>query len=131
MRLAGLLLGCVLGFAAPVHAGERLKIIDGDTIRDKNGERVRLRNHDAPETAKQGQHAAKCREERAAGLAAKKRLQQLVRSGNAEVKYVDQVRDKYGRRVGVLEVDGKDVGETLREKGLAKRNGSKAGWCGS
>ena len=83
------------------------RVIDGDTVLLKNGERVRLIGIDTPE---KGQ---KCFEE------AKNRLQQLV-SGKQVLLLRDfSHRDKYGRLVRYVFVDGIFVNLVLVEEGLA------------
>lgn len=51
-------------------------------------------------------------------LAAKARLQQLLASGNVEIRPV--ARDKFGRTVARVFVNGRDVAEILRVEGHAK-----------
>jgi micrococcal nuclease len=101
--------------AAEAVQGERVIIIDGDTVAIGH-ERVRLLDIDAPETSK-----PRCEAELARGLEAKSRLRQLVRG--ASLVTVDRTGeiDRYGRTLGRLKVDGRDVGDILMREGMAVR----------
>ena len=84
------------------------RVIDGDTFVLENGERVRLIGIDTPERGE------KCFEE------AKNRLQELVFDKDV-LLYKDQShRDKYGRLVRFVYVDGVFVNLVLVEEGFAK-----------
>jgi len=108
--------GCVLGY-----------VYDGDTVELKCGgesRTTRLVGFDTPETTEPG-----CAEEAALGRQATLRLRELVASGPVTLDGVG--RDKYGRLLATLSVNGRDVGETLIEAGLAVayRGGSRVNWC--
>ena len=84
------------------------RVIDGDTFVLENEERVRLIGIDTPERDE------KCFEE------AKNRLQELV-FGKDVLLYKDKShRDKYGRLVRFVYVDGVFVNLVLVEEGFAK-----------
>lgn len=118
---------CLAVMLSGPAVAEKPTIVDGNTIK-VDGKRMRLRNHDAPETsASRGSHAPKCERERQLGEAAKARLQEIVKNGT-DVKVSDPVAiDKYRRPVVIMTVDGKDPGKQLIAEGLAKRR--KADWC--
>lgn len=102
--------------------------IDADTLLDRaSGERFRLLNIDAPESADRAQ----CPAERA--LAA--RATQAARSAISRARSVEAQRmgrkDRYGRTLAVIRVDGRDLGQDLMAQGLARPwRGRREAWCG-
>jgi len=86
--------------SGPVVA-EKPTVVDGDTVKI-DGQRKRLRNHDAPETgASRGEHAPKCDRERQLGEASKARFKEIIDGGkNIEIKTVG--RDKYHREAEAI-----------------------------
>lgn len=127
MRLATLLIGIVF-LTAATGAAAGARAIDGDTI-EFDGETVRIANIDTPETRK-----AKCPEERAKGEAASQALTDLLASGAVTVQRGDpksrRLTDRYGRTLGLVFVDGHDVGELLIAMGHARRwTGKRRPWC--
>ena len=101
-----------------------LEVVDGDTVRFK-GERVRLLGFDAPET-----YRPSCRTERILGERAAERLTALLESGYVRLE-VSERRDLYGRPLGVLSVDWRNVGDTLIAEGLAVVwTGRRHDWSG-
>ena len=133
MRLTSkkMVLGPLL-ILASCHSAQALYVIDGDTIKDGQ-ERMRLLRIDAPET-----HKPRCKEEKVKGLEATYTLRRWVKEAK-KLEVVDSgKRDKYGRSLVDLKVDGQDVGEELIKSGLAVtwKPGSKAWlarrkhWCG-
>lgn len=81
-------------FISDVFAGERCRAIDGDTLRCGK-ERVRLQSIYAPELKEPG------------GKEARQRLQQRIDSGDVRIER--RGRDKYGRTLGRIYVDGQRV----------------------
>lgn len=143
--LVAVALCCALGFAAlyfgrphavldtvaiippppPTSTSISIQVVDGDTIRTLDGKPdVRLVGFNAPETVR-----ARCAAEREKGLAATRRLVDLV--AKARIVAIDYVpcscppgtegtrSCNYGRRCGVLRIDGADVGPRLISEGLA------------
>lgn len=111
-------------FATANAAG--LRVIDGDTV-IVSDETIRILNIDTPEI-----RHAQCDAERRLGLVAKKRLEELLLSGEIEITRGDGKRttDKYGRTLAVLSVRGDDVGEALIADGLARPwAGKREPWC--
>lgn len=103
-------------------------VLDGDTIEDRATDtRYRLANIDAPETGEN----ARCSTERARGEMAKWTAVKLMR-GAARVTVRPTFRfDRYGRRVAFVLVDGRDLGEELLKRGLARPwRGRRETWCG-
>jgi micrococcal nuclease len=101
-----------------------IRVVDGDTIRIE-GQRsaIRLVGFNAPET-----QGAACPSERAMGLRATARLIDLIDGGPATLQIVPCAcptgsegtdRCNYGRKCGILSVEGVDVGRTLIAEGLA------------
>lgn len=111
---------------APAPAGKLvIVVIDGDTV-DVNGARWRLDGYDAPETGDRAQ----CAEEREKGEKAKRRLQQILGAAKVETQTLGH-RDRYGRIIGTIRADGRDVGELLAKEGLAKKATFQVlPWCG-
>jgi len=100
-------------------------VIDGDTIRH-NGVVVRILGIDAPET-----RDFECESERALGRRATRRLLELINAGPVAVVYRGgRDADKYGRKLRVLERDGRSLGDMLVAEGLARRwDGANRSWC--
>jgi micrococcal nuclease len=102
----------------------QIHVVDGDTIR-LQGQRqaIRLVGFNAPET-----QGAACPRERAVGLRATARLIDLIDDGPATLQIVPCAcpagtqgtdRCNYGRKCGILAIEGVDVGKTLIAEGLA------------
>ncbi|MFL6767653.1 MAG: thermonuclease family protein [Sphingomicrobium sp.] len=99
-------------------------VVDGDTIWLK-GVKIRIADIDAPET-----HDPKCASELQRGNRATKRLLQLVNSGTVTVRSIDRDEDRYGRKLRIVMVDGRPVGDTLVGEGLARPyGGGRRPWC--
>jgi endonuclease YncB( thermonuclease family) len=81
-------------------------VIDGDSLRDCQGERVRLHGMDARE---RGQPFS---------TEATRRLMDLTR-GPVVCTVTPQVRDRYGRAVAVCAGQSSDIGGQLVREGLA------------
>lgn len=108
-------------------ARPHLRVIDGDTIEDlSTGVRYRLANIDTPETGER----ARCAAERAAGDEAKEAARAIVaEAATVDFRPVGRT-DSYGRTVAHVRVDGRDLGEILMERNLARRwVGRRAPWC--
>jgi hypothetical protein len=101
-------------------------VIDGDTIR-YNGMTIRLEDIDAPET-----HEPRCPFELTLGERATNRLIELINAGAFEVVYRGgHDEDRYGRKLRVIERDGRSLGDVLVAGGLARRwDGARRSWCG-
>ncbi|MCC6789674.1 MAG: thermonuclease family protein [Hyphomonadaceae bacterium] len=112
----------------PVAAGIDLRVIDGDTVEVRGGgERIRLENIDTPETGDR----ARCAAEREAGVRATAEARRLVNgAGNIDIRRTGRT-DQYGRTIGWVSVDGRDLGRLLIEAGLARPwRGRREPWCG-
>jgi endonuclease YncB( thermonuclease family) len=104
--------------------GGRNCVVDGDTFW-MDGQKIRIAGIDAPET-----HPSRCKYEAWLGSRATARLRQLLNQGEVSLVSIDRDRDRYGRLLRNVEVDGRDVGEVLIGEGLARPfgNGRKS-WC--
>lgn len=100
-------------------------VVDGDTFR-MGGEKIRIADIDTPET-----HPARCAREAELGAAATNRLHALLNSGSVALETAGRDADRYGRKLRLVSVDGRGVGETLVAEGLARpyAGGYRAGWC--
>jgi endonuclease YncB( thermonuclease family) len=101
-------------------------VIDGDTI-EVNGERIRMLDFDTPEISE-----PKCASEYAKGQEAKFRLLELLNSGTVEIRTSGaRDSDKYGRKLRLVLVNGRSVGDVLIAEGLAwPWEGRRHAWCG-
>lgn len=113
-------------FLLTVPALAATRVIDGDTL-VIGSETIRILNIDTPEI-----HHAQCDAERRLGLVAKHRLEQLIKGEALGVLRGDgrRMKDRYGRTLARLTINGKDVGEMLVVEGLARRwDGKRHPWC--
>jgi endonuclease YncB( thermonuclease family) len=114
-----------------LEAGSRgvqvIRVIDGDTFVIAGGEHVRILNID---TAEMPPHS-RCGEEERLALAATSRMRALTSSARTvTLTSTNRDRDRYGRLLRLVRIDGRDVGEVLISEGLAQRwAGHKADWC--
>jgi endonuclease YncB( thermonuclease family) len=109
--------------ARPILRSE-FTVTDGDTIHISGQPRgMRLVGLNAPETWQ-----PQCPEEKALGERAKARLRQLVSSATLEVQRIPcscapgtegTEACNYGRSCGILQANGRDVGQVLIAEGLA------------
>lgn len=108
------------------RAHQQTCVVDGDTIR-YGGVTIRLEDIDAPET-----FSPKCASEAALGRRATQRLLDLMNAGPFEVVH-DGGRDEdiYGRKLRIIERNGRPVTDTLVAEGLARPwDGARRSWCG-
>lgn len=125
MRVA---IATVLILLAGEANAQSWRAIDGDTI-VLDGETIRIANIDTPEI-----RHAQCDAERRLGLVAKAELEKLLDSGAITLERGDpasgRLKDKYGRTLGIISIDGLDVGETLIGRQLARPwTGKRKAWC--
>ena len=99
-------------------------VVDGDTIW-MQGTKIRIADIDTPET-----HEPRCASERTLGERATARLQQLLNSGSVSLEPVRRAADGYGRKLRRVMVDGRSVGDTLVQEGLARAyDEGRRPWC--
>lgn len=85
------------------------KVVDGDTIYLDNGEKVRFVGVNTPERGVEGY------------IASKNFVQKLCFNKKVGIDIDDSKHnDRYGRTLGVVIVDGKNVNEMLLKEGLAE-----------
>lgn len=108
----------------PVTAAA-LRVIDGDTV-EFRGLSYRLTGFDTPEV-----RHADCEAEKALGTRATARLQAMIDAAASMELRVEAGRDRYGRGLAVLWIDGRDVGPVLVGESLARfyNGGARQGWC--
>lgn len=101
-------------------------VVDGDTFW-MGGAKIRIADIDTPET-----HPARCAREAELGAAAARRLHALLNSGPVSLEAIGRDTDRYGRKLRIVSIDGRGVGDILVAEGLARRyaGGSREGWCG-
>lgn len=102
-------------------------VVDGDTVWI-DGEKIRLADIDAPEVS------APCVEARLVSARAAGRLVELLSAGSYVIERGDeasgQTRDRFGRTLAVIRLDGVSVGLILVAEGLARPwNGRREDWC--
>ena len=98
-------LGALLLLAAVAAAETGCRVVDGDTLRCGR-ERIRVHGVDTPEKGQPGYDAAK------------ERLRQLTEGKRLRIERV--AKDRYGRTVGKVTVDGENVGNRLKQEGYGK-----------
>ena len=100
--------------------------VDGDTLRDAEGERYRVENIDAPERGAR----ARCEAERALAEQARDELIRWVARARRVEAFPVGRRDTFGRVVAYIRIDGVDLGADFIERGLAKPwRGRRADFC--
>ncbi|MFN4184046.1 MAG: thermonuclease family protein [Hyphomonas sp.] len=108
---------------------------DGDSGRLSDGTKFRLHGIDAPETGSMKQRGgAKCEAERTLGYDAKAVAVELTRGRSVTVSKV-MGRDRYGRNVVTLSMQGDDVARLLEAGGSHRAwdydgGEAKPDWCG-
>ena len=103
----------------------RLRVVDGDTIKI-NGNAVRIKGYDTPET-----YRPACAEEKRKGLVATNKLTKLLKSGTVRIEW-DRDKDRYGRLLARIYVNGTDIATTATKQGWARAYDGKSareGWC--
>jgi len=99
-------------------------IVDGDTFW-LDGLKIRLADINTPEVSD-----PLCTAEAALGARATRRLQLLLNAGPFELRRGARDEDRYGRKLRTAWREGRSLGETLIEEGLAHQwLGYKQNWC--
>lgn len=106
-----------------------LTVIDGDTFEVRGtGERIRLTNIDTPEKGDR----ARCAAERAAANAATQAARQLISAADTVTINRTGRQDDYGRTIGYVLIDGRDLGDAMIAAGHARPwRGRREPWCAS
>ena len=131
--MKGLTLACAVVLSAlsggslqaePISA-ESIAVVDGDTI-DVGPYRYRMVGYDTPEIKTQRRKVSA--DEKALAIITKERFAELLRSGPLDLTEVacscpaSTIGTKdcnYGRKCGILRLNGKNIGETLIAEELA------------
>lgn len=104
--------------------GGRNCVVDGDTFY-LGGDKVRIAGIDAPET-----HPPRCAYEAEIGARATDKLLALLNSGEVTMTSIGRDRDKYGRLLRNVAVNGADVGAAMVGAGVARDYGrGRRSWC--
>ncbi|MBL8808111.1 MAG: thermonuclease family protein [Rhodospirillales bacterium] len=129
--LVALVLAALGAFAvasgpSETFAARACSAVDGDTIRC-GSERIRISNIDTPEL---GSHA-RCAAEAELAERAKRFTADRLAAGPVEIaRDTARPRDRYGRTLATVRVQGSDLGEALVAAGLARRwDGRRHPWC--
>ena len=109
------------------HA-EITEVIDGDTVRANidlgfhiwvRDEKLRLHAIDAPELRRYGAGKAVSEEEKAAGVAAKAALVDLIEGREVTLCTIKDSKGKYGRYLAQIYLDDLDVNQWMIDQGHA------------
>lgn len=95
-----------------------IKVIDGDTIKinyNGNEENIRFLLIDTPELSHKQFDGPQ-----PFAVEAKEKVEELLKERKVDIEIGIQERDKYGRLLGYLYVDGKSIQEELLREGLAR-----------
>lgn len=108
------------------HAKRIDCMVDGDTFW-MAGTKIRIADIDTPET-----HPPRCAREARLGQAATVKMQGLLNAGPFTLVPIKRDVDRYGRKLRLVERDGKSLGAELVRHGLARQygGGKRSPWCG-
>ena len=120
--------GTPMGEPIPLWASD-VTVVDGDTIRVEGvlgGDRIRLTGYDMPEV-----FDPDCAREEELGRFATAALWGMLGGAGRIELTLEAGQDAYGRGLGRLEVDGRDVGGRLARSRLARldADGPHGSWC--
>lgn len=120
----------VAGSATPQNfalcgGGKRTNcVVDGDTFW-LEGTKIRIADINTPEVG-----SPQCQAEAILGRQASQRLAELLSGGAFDLRAADRDEDQYGRKLRIVERDGKSVGQILVTEGLAHEwRGRRESWC--
>ncbi|WEJ34728.1 thermonuclease family protein [Devosia sp. SD17-2] len=99
-------------------------VVDGDTFW-LDEVKYRVADINTPEIGQ-----PQCTREATLGREATSRFAQLLSAGPFELHRIDRDQDQYGRKLRIVERDGKSLGDILVDEGLAHTwRGQREGWC--
>lgn len=99
-------------------------VVDGDTFW-LDGAKIRIADINTPEVSQ-----PQCPAEAALGRKASLRLAELLSGASLDLRAADRDEDRYGRKLRIVERDGRSVGQTLVAEGLAHEwQGRRESWC--
>jgi micrococcal nuclease len=109
---------------APCGSSRITCVVDGDTFW-LDGVKYRIADINTPEVS-----SPQCAHEADLGRKASDRLAQLLGAGPFTLTPADRDEDQYGRKLRVVERDGRSIGAQLVAEGLAHEwQGRREGWC--
>lgn len=109
--LVALLCGMAMSAQAETFSAKVIMVMDGDTVMVLRGNqkiKVRMANIDAPE------------KDQTYGKQARDSLQEMV--GKKQVQIDSQAVDQYGRVVGLISLDGRNINQEQIKRGMAWEN---------
>jgi micrococcal nuclease len=117
-----LLLALLVFVAAPAVA--QMRAYDGDTITLADGEKIRVLGVDTAEIK------CRCPAECSLAISARDFVQEQLDTKAIEIRRA-RGRDKYGRTLAYILVDGRDLAALLIERGLGRayNGGRRQPWC--
>jgi endonuclease YncB( thermonuclease family) len=99
-------------------------VVDGDTFW-LDGAKFRIADINTPEVSQ-----PQCSAEAALGRKASVRLAELLSGATLDLRAADRDEDRYGRKLRIVERDGRSVGQILVAEGLAHEwQGRRESWC--
>lgn len=99
-------------------------VVDGDTFWVE-GTKIRIADINTPEVS-----APQCADEATLGRKASLRLAELLSGAQLDLRAADRDEDQYGRKLRLVERDGRSVGQVLVAEGLAHEwRGRRESWC--
>lgn len=99
-------------------------VVDGDTFW-LEGVKIRIADINTPEVSN-----PQCAEEAALGRLASARLAELLSGAPIALRAADRDEDQYGRKLRIVELEGRSVGQMLVAEGLAHSwRGHRESWC--
>jgi endonuclease YncB( thermonuclease family) len=99
-------------------------VVDGDTFW-LDGTKIRIADINTPEVSDPA-----CSAEAALGRRASQRLAELLSGVPLDLRAADRDEDQYGRKLRVVERDGRSIGQVLIAEGLAHEwRGRREDWC--
>ncbi len=118
-----------LFFAAAVACSQPVRVIDADTIavcHEQEPERIRIAGLDAPESFRPA-----CAKEKIAGIQAKQAATQLFIRPNVNLDINRHSKDRYGRSVADVSVNGIDFRQYMIAEGhgVEWKFNEKHDWC--
>lgn len=118
-----------LFFVAAVACSQPVRVIDADTIEvchEQEPERIRIAGLDAPESFRPA-----CAKEKIAGIQAKQAATQFFIRPNVNLDINRQSKDRYGRSVADVSVNGIDFRQHMIAEGhgVEWKFNEKHDWC--
>lgn len=99
-------------------------VVDGDTFW-LDGVKIRIADINTPEVSQ-----PQCSDEAVLGRKASVRLAELLSGASLDLRTADRDEDRYGRKLRIVERDGRSVGQMLVAEGLAQEwRGRRESWC--